>query len=61
MKAPIVTTTNIVPKNIVGEPVYGAISKGASTPEKIRPVDSPKLARLGVGSAHLRRAPELLR
>jgi len=42
MKAPIVTTTNMVPKNIVAEPVCGSIRKGASTPEKTRPVDSPK-------------------
>ena len=31
-----------VPKNIVGEPVYGSSRKGAITPATSRPHDSPK-------------------
>jgi hypothetical protein len=42
MKAPIATTTNIVPKKIVGEAVCGTIRNGARTPAKSRPNDSPK-------------------
>jgi len=42
MKAPIATTTKIVPKKIVGEPVCGTIRSGAKTPAKGRPNDAPK-------------------
>jgi hypothetical protein len=37
INAPIDTTSNIVPKKIVGEAVNGAIRKGARTPENTRP------------------------
>ena len=41
-KAPIDATSAKVPKNIVGEPVYGSSRKGAITPATSRPHDSPK-------------------
>src|SRR6202166_1204222 len=41
-QAPIATTTAIVPKNIVADPVYGSNRYGTRTPEKIRAVASPK-------------------
>src|SRR5215472_1119935 len=41
-KAPINATAASVPKNIVGEPVYGSSMKGATTPATNRPQDSPK-------------------
>src|SRR6516164_1707112 len=41
-QAPIVTTVATVPKNMVGDPVYGSNRYGIRTPEKIRAVASPK-------------------
>ena len=37
MRAPIATTTKIVPKKIVGDPTCGTIRNGASAPAKSRP------------------------
>ena len=56
MKAPIATTTKIVPKNIVAEPVYGSMRNGAKTPAKRRANDSPK----NMQSAPAQRRRELL-
>jgi hypothetical protein len=41
-QAPTVTTAATVPKNMVGDPVYGSNRYGIRTPEKIRAVASPK-------------------